>query len=262
MGVKRSQNAAPKKRAHVLGQPVDCVTMEEAVGLVRQAWTGNEVYHVVTANAEMIYSSNRDPELAQIIHSADLVTADGAGVVKASRLLGCPAPERVAGFDLMTECLKEAARFQVPIYLLGAHPDILGQALCRAKECYPGLQVVGSHHGYFDPGEQEKILSDIKKCRPGLLLVAMGVPRQEKWIKQHKKKLPPCAVIGVGGSFDVLAGKIRRAPLWVQKAGMEWLYRIIKEPYRIKRAPALPLFLLLVLLQAAGLKRFIQKDVT
>ena len=248
--------AGPTKRANVLGMPVDCVTMEQAVHLVRQAWRGDRVFHVVTANAEMIYSSNRDPALAEIIHSADLVTADGAGVVKASRLLGCPAPERVAGYDLMVECLKEAARQEVPVYLLGAHPDMMSQALCRAKECYPGLQVVGSHHGYFASDEQDHILNDINKSQPALLLVAMGVPRQEKWIDRHKQKLPPCAVIGVGGSFDVLAGKIRRAPLWIQKAGLEWLYRIVREPYRIKRAPALPLFLMLVLLQAAGLKRF------
>lgn len=259
MADEKALRLGDNRRVYVLGRPVDCLAMEQAVNLVRSAWQGRRVFHVVTANAEMIYSSIGDPELTKIIRSAEMVTADGAGVVKASRFLGCPAPERVAGYDLMVECLKEAAKGGVPVYLLGAHPDVLSLALCRAKECYPGLEVVGSCHGYFEAGEQERVLEDINRSSPALLLVAMGVPRQEKWIYHHKEKLPPCAVIGVGGSFDILAGKSRRAPLWMQRAGLEWLYRVLKEPYRLIRARVLPVFMFWVLLQAAGLKRF-KKD--
>ncbi len=256
MYVQKAGKKKQHKRATVLGSPVDCLTMAEAVSLACDAWRGNQVFHIVTANAEMIYAGTRDGELAKIIQAAELVTADGAGVVLASRLLACPAPERVAGYDLMVECLKKAARQQIPVYLLGAHPDVLPQALCQATDCYPGLRVVGSHHGYFQEKEEERILADIQRIRPALLLVAMGAPRQEKWIYRHKKALPPCTVMGVGGSFDVLAGKSRRAPLWMQKAGLEWFYRILKEPNRLLRARVLPVFLIYVLLQAVGLKRF------
>jgi len=243
-------------RVDVLGMPVDCLTMEQATSQVCHAWQGDKVFHVVTANAEMIYTSMHDPELAEIIRSAQLVTADGAGVVKASRLLGCPAPERVAGYDLMLKCLEKAARNNAPVYLLGAHPDVLNQARQRAEKLFPGLSVAGARDGYFKEEEQKQILEEICACGPALLLVAMGVPRQEKWIYEHKEKLPPCAVIGVGGSFDVLAGKSRRAPLWMQRAGLEWLYRVYREPRRLIRVRILPLFLAWVLLQAAGLKRF------
>ncbi len=255
----RQQNGLPsagRRRVSVLGSPVDCLTMVETVQLVRQAWQKKQLLHVVTANAEMVHAGTRNRQLGEAIRSADLVTADGAGVVAASRLLGCPAPERVAGYDLMLECLQEAAREGVTVYFLGADPEVLERSLHRAVESYPGLRVVGSSHGYFGEQEEKRILGEIRGCRPGLLLVAMGVPRQEKWIYKHKEKLPPCVVIGVGGSFDVLAGKTSRAPFWMQRVGLEWFYRILKEPRRLLRARALPAFMLGVLLQAAGYRRF------
>jgi N-acetylglucosaminyldiphosphoundecaprenol N-acetyl-beta-D-mannosaminyltransferase len=198
----------------------------------------------------MLYRCRTDKILAESVAAADLVTADGAGVVLASRILGSPLPRRVAGFDLMSECLKEAARRSVPVYFLGSHPQVLQQAMARARDCYPGLNVGGGQHGYFREEEDEQILAEVCLLKPLLLLVAMGVPKQEKWIYRHKEKLPPCAAIGVGGSFDVLAGKARRAPEWMQKAGLEWLYRFLKEPSRFRRVALLPLFLLAVFGQA------------
>ncbi|MDO9533784.1 MAG: WecB/TagA/CpsF family glycosyltransferase [Bacillota bacterium] len=240
----------------ILGSPVNSLTLEETVQALGSAWAEDRqrVAHVVTANAEMLYQSSKDKELAEIIEAAEIVTADGAGVVLASRILGSPVPERVAGFDLMVECLKEASRTSVPIYFLGAEPHILNKAVANARELFPGLNVVGSHHGYFRDGEDESILDEIYSLKPCLLLAAMGVPRQEKWIYRNKKKLPPCVAMGVGGSFDVLAGKSRRAPLWMQRAGLEWFYRVIKEPYRLGRTAVLPAFLFAVLNQAAHRK--------
>ncbi len=236
---------------HILGLPVSRLSMRQAVQKICSAWkTGDKTYHVVTANAEMLYRCRKDKILAGIVAAADMVTADGAGVVLASKLLGRPVPQRVAGFDLMTECLKEAALGSIPVYFLGSHPRVLRQAVAKAREYYPGLNVVGSHHGYFAEEDDAGILREICLRKPSLLLVAMGVPKQEKWIFRYKEKLPPCVAIGVGGSFDVLSGKTRRAPLWMQKAGLEWLYRFLKEPSRLGRVALLPLFLLAVIIQA------------
>jgi len=236
-------------RIRILGRPVDCLTGDAAVGRIMRAWKEKTFLHVVTANAEMIYQSTRDGELAAIIEEAGLVTADGIGVVLASRLLGRPVPERVAGYDLMLECLKQAARQKVPVFFFGARPEVLQEAVAAAVRRFPGLRVVGSRDGYFGEEEEEGIARLISQQKPGLLLVAMGVPKQEKWIFRFRDMLPPCVAIGVGGSFDVLSGKVRRAPSWVQRAGLEWLYRIAREPSRLKRAANLPLFLLSVLLQ-------------
>ncbi|HHU77239.1 MAG TPA: WecB/TagA/CpsF family glycosyltransferase [Firmicutes bacterium] len=236
-------------RVRILGRPVDCLTRDAALGKIMQAWRGKKFFHVVTANAEMIYRSTHDDMLAKVIEEAELVTADGIGVVLASRLLGRPAPERVAGYDLMISCLEQASRQNIPVFFLGARPEVLQKAVAAAVTRFPGLQVAGSRDGYFLPGEEEEVASQVSSRRPGLLLVAMGVPKQEKWISRFGDKLPPCVVMGVGGSFDVLSGKARRAPAWVQKAGLEWLYRIVREPSRLKRAMDLPLFLLAVLAQ-------------
>jgi len=248
-----SRSKGGHRIVRILGSPVNSLTLKETVRVLSSAWGAErqKVSHVVTANAEMLYQSSKDKELAEIIEAAEIVTADGAGVVLASRILGSPVPERVAGFDLMVECLKEASCTSVPVYFLGAEPDVLKKAIENARELFPGLNVVGSHHGYFREGEDGAILDEIASLKPCLLLAAMGVPRQEKWIKQNRDKLPPCVAMGVGGSFDVLAGKAQRAPLWMQRAGLEWLYRVIKEPYRLGRTAVLPAFLLAVLFQAA-----------
>lgn len=242
--------AVDSARVNILGRPVSCLTMTQSVALLRRKWQGKNFFHVVTANAEMLYSSLRDKELAKIIDSAGMVTADGAGVVLASRILGCPLPERVAGYDLMLECLQEAAGSNLPVYFLGAEPHVLNKALDNATQNFPGLRLVGGHHGYFQEKDDLRIIEEINFLQPDLLFVALGVPKQEKWIHCYKNKLPPCVVIGVGGSFDVLAGKARRAPFWMQRAGMEWLYRILKDPSRYKRVAVLPHFMFLVFWEA------------
>ena len=244
---------AAKKRAAricILGRPVDCLTAEQAAAEISLAWERKAFFHVVTANAEMLYQSTRDRALAAVIEEAELVTADGIGVVLASRLLGRPVPERVAGYDLMLKCLEMAAQRGIPVFFFGARPGVLQDAVLAASCRFSGLQVVGSRHGYFKEEEEEGIARQISLQEPGLLLVALGVPKQEKWISRFRGILPTCTVIGVGGSFDVLSGKVRRAPGWVQRAGLEWLYRIFREPSRLKRAANLPFFLLSVLRQA------------
>lgn len=238
------------RRVNILGVPVDRLVLQSALKIVCRAWDEGRFLHVVTANAEMIYQCRQDRELREIIRAAELVTADGAGVVLASRILGGAVPERVAGFDLMLACLKEAARAGRPLYFLGSRQSVLEQAAAKVREDYPGIKLAGCHHGYFQESEEDALFAEICSLRPALLLVALGVPKQEKWIARYRKKLPPCVVIGVGGSFDVLAGKARRAPLWMQRMGLEWFYRLLKEPSRLGRTVALPLFLLAVFRQA------------
>ncbi len=243
-------------RIRILNRPVNVLSMDQAVAAVRRAWEAEEACQVVTANAEMLYASLQDRELARILEDAELVTADGAGVLLAARMCGFSLPERVAGFDLMLACLQEAAREGVPVFFLGSSPEVLQQALLRMHECCPGLNIAGSHHGYFNDVEGEAIVAQIRARRPRLLFVALGAPRQEKWIYRHKDKLPPCVAIGVGGSLDVLAGKVRRAPRWMQRAGLEWFYRLLREPSRLHRMSAIPLFLLKV----AGRRLFKNKE--
>jgi len=236
-------------RIRILGLPVDALTMEEAAARIIRAWEGQQPFHVVTANLEILYSGLKDGEMARLLEGAELVTADGAGVLLAARICGSPLPARVAGFDLTLNCLQEAAQRAAPVYFLGAQPAVLQQALARAKELFPGLQIAGSHHGYFSDGEADAVAAEIRSRQPRLLCVALGTPRQEKWIFRHKEKLPPCVAIGVGGSFDVLAGRVRRAPRWMQQAGLEWLYRLLRQPSRLRRVSVIPIFLLMVLWQ-------------
>ncbi len=233
-------------RIRILDRPVNVLSMNQAVAAVRRAWEGEEARQVVTANAEMLYASLQDGELARVLEEAELVTADGAGVLLAARMCGFSLPERVAGFDLMLACLQEAAREGVPVFFLGSSPEVLQEALLRMRRLFPGLIIAGSHHGYFNDGEGETIVAQIRSRQPRLLFVALGAPRQEKWIFRHKDMLPPCVAIGVGGSLDVLAGKARRAPRWMQQAGLEWFYRLMREPSRLRRMSVIPLFLIKV----------------
>jgi len=251
--MKQQESAEKKfKRIRVLERPIDALTQEEALEIIRRDWKNRDrVMHIITANPETIYCCSRDQTLEQCMEEAEMVTADGSGVVLASRLMGSPLPQRVAGYDLMRRALVEAEQLEIPVFLLGAEPQVLRQAVEKIKNEHPALTLAGSHHGYFREEEEEAILREITAARPGLLLVAMGVPRQERWIWRYKKKLPPCVAIGVGGSFDILAGKTKRAPLWMQKSGMEWLYRLTREPRRLRRiALILPLFLFKVTLRS------------
>ncbi len=236
-----------RDRIRILDRPVNVLNMEQAVARVRRAWGKGKVCQVVTANVEMLHTSLQDQELARILEEAELVTADGAGVLLAARMGGSSLPERVAGFDLMLACLQEAAREGVPVFFLGARPQVLQEALLKISQRFPGLTIAGSHHGYFQDKQGEAIVNQIRVRKPRLLFVALGSPRQEKWIYEYLDRLPPCVAIGVGGSLDVLAGKARRAPAWMQRAGLEWFYRLLQEPSRLRRMSVIPLFLLKVL---------------
>lgn len=200
---------------------------------------------VVTANPELVMAANRDPKYLQILQEADYITPDGIGVVIASKLLKTPLKERVAGFDLMNALLKHAAEKGLKVYLLGAKEETLDKAYDKMKEQLPKLNIVGRHHGYFDISD-ERMVDEIAKLQPDLVFVALGFPKQEYWIHQHLHRFQKGLFMGIGGSFDVWAGEMKRAPqLWIN-LHMEWLYRLLKQPTRWRRMLVLPQFLLKV----------------
>ncbi len=236
----------PLKQVEILGVKVNSLTMAQAVEAVQQFIAEKKVALVATANAEMLMRSTQDEELKDILNQADLVVPDGAGTVWAAGHLGEPMPERVAGFDLAQELMREAPARGDRIYFFGSAPGVADKAKAKAEELYPGIQVVGTRNGFFTEADEPGIIAEIKAARPDILLAALGVPKQEKWLKKHMQELQVPVSIGVGGTLDVMAGVMERAPLWMQKAKLEWLFRGLKQPSRAGRLLALPKFVLKV----------------
>ena len=167
---------------------------------------------------------------------------DGAGTVWAAHHLGHEMPERVAGYDLAQQLLKRAPEKDRRVFFFGSAPGVAEKAKQKAEAVYPGIRVVGTRNGYFSEADEQEIIREIRAAKPDLLLAALGVPKQEKWLKKHKDELEVPVSIGVGGTLDVMAGTAKRAPLWVQKAKLEWLFRGLLQPKRAGRLLALPKF--------------------
>jgi len=193
---------------------------------------GRPAQHVAI-NAAKLVAMQRDADLREIVAGCDLVSADGQAVVWASRLLGDPLPARVAGIDLMHELLGLSERKGYRVFVLGAKNDVLEQAVANAREMYPGLQLAGARDGYFDDDEAATVAEEIRAAAPDILFVAMPSPKKEYWLARYGKLIGVPFVMGVGGAVDVLAGQTRRAPRWLQRAGLEWLYRLLQEPRRM-----------------------------
>ena len=237
-------------RVDVLGVQVDRVSMNEALSIIEKYIEKRHPQLIVTANAEMVMSAQRNAVFRDIMNKAGLVLPDGAGVVWASRVYGTPVPERVAGYDTVQKLLALSANKGYKIFCLGASPGIAAAAIDEAKKKYPELQCVGVQDGYFDNAIEAELISKIAAVKPDILLCALGSPRQEEWIFANMATLNVPVSIGVGGTFDVMAGKVKRAPLWMQKAGLEWLFRLAQQPKRFFRMLALPHFVLRVYLSA------------
>lgn len=237
------------KTVDVFGVSISKITMEEARVKVREFVKSNQFHSIYTPNPEIIMLAKKDASFHQILEEADLVVPDGIGVVIASKIKkGEKLPERVAGYDLVQNTMKDAVKEGYKYYFFGSKPGISEKAAIKMRETYPGIQIVGTRDGYFKPEDEEKIIEDINKSGANILLVALGAPKQEKWIEAHKHLLPNIRVaIGVGGSFDVMSGNVKRAPLAFQKLGLEWFYRLLQEPTRFKRMLVLPEFLIKVI---------------
>ena len=234
------------ERVNILGVDVDAVTMAEAVDVVRRAMDTRAGVMVATANAEMLMRATHDEELRRILNASALVVPDGAGTVWAARHLGHAMPERVAGYDLAQELLRCAPAEGRRVYFFGSAPGVAEKAKAKAEQLYPGIEIVGVRNGFFSPADNTAIIAEIRAACPDLLLVALGVPKQEKWIAAHLAELDVPVAIGVGGTLDVMAGVMKRAPHWMQKAKLEWLFRGLMQPKRAGRLLALPKFVLKV----------------
>ncbi len=188
---------------------------------------------VMTVNAAILCMMRRDPELATACRRGDLIVADGMSVVWTSRLAGAPFPERVAGADMMARLLEKASAHRLSIYLLGARPEVVDALVRLCAREYPGLTVAGARDGYFGPEDHEKIVKEIRRAAPHMLFVGMPSPFKEAWCERHRERLDVPVILGVGGTFDVLTGYVRRAPRLFQKVGMEWSWRLLMEPRKM-----------------------------
>lgn len=223
------------ERIEVLGCPVDALdlpaTVERCFTLIED---GGGAWQAST-NALKIDLCARDPRFAETLRASDIVSADGMPVVWASRLLGQPLPGRVNGTDLMHELLAAAEKRGLSVYVLGAREDVLERALSRLRSHHPQLQIAGGQHGYFAAEEEDDVVARVRSAGPALLLVAMPSPWKEEFLRRRIGDLGVGLAVGVGGSIDVLAGDRARAPLWMQRSGLEWLFRLAQEPRRMWR---------------------------
>lgn len=226
-------------RFGLLGTPIDRVTFDEALEKIEQAIASGQRALVCTPDTTAIWRAQRDRALREVYERASLVTPDGTGVVWAARLLGVPLRERVSGIDLLEKLFARGKALK--IFLLGAAPGIAERAAQRLSERYSDLQIVGTHHGYFE--KDNHIVELVRRARPDILLVGLGVPRQELWMLEHRAELDVAVMIGVGGCFDVWAGRLSRAPQRLRRWGLEWAYRVCQEPRRLARVSAIPLFI-------------------
>ncbi|MFT9039203.1 WecB/TagA/CpsF family glycosyltransferase [Schleiferilactobacillus harbinensis] len=229
-------------RINVLGMTFDNYTMAEFVDRLGRRLAKQEGTFIVTANPEIVMYAREHPEYQKLVDEADFVTADGIGVVKGAAMLGTPLKERVTGYDLMEKLLALAATEHYPVYFIGAKPGIAEQAAAKARQRFAGLDIVGTHDGYFPLGDAG-VTQQMTAAKPALVFAAMGYPRQEEFIAGMRRHLPDALFMGVGGSFDVLSGTVKRAPGWMQRAHLEWFYRLLKEPTRFKRMLILPRYL-------------------
>jgi N-acetylglucosaminyldiphosphoundecaprenol N-acetyl-beta-D-mannosaminyltransferase len=224
----------------LLGVRITPVGMEEALGCVRRFIAEGSPHMIVTSDATGVIRAQEDPELREIMDRADLVTADGQGVVLAARLLNVPIRERVSGVDMVQRLCEVATDTGRSVFLLGGAEGVADAAAEKLQAAVSGLQVAGTQNGYFTPEEEPAIIERIREAQPAVLFVAFGIPRQEKWIRAHMQELGVPVCIGVGGSFDVISGRLKRAPVWMRRCGLEWLYRVMQEPWRLPRLKSLP----------------------
>lgn len=219
----------------LFGIPVRALTMDQVLSIVGETITARERLLIGVVNAAKVVNMRRDESLGRAVLDADMILADGISVVWASRLLKRRLPERVPGIDLMLGMLEQGSRHGHRVYCLGATDDVLSEAVGAIVEKFPGAVVAGFHHGYFRPEDEPQIVADIRAARADILFVAMSSPRKEEFLARWYGELGVPVCHGVGGSFDVLAGKVHRAPLVWQKLGLEWLYRVLQEPRRMWR---------------------------
>ena len=220
------------KRIEFLKAPMDIATMQETVSFIENRIEQKQFLQHVVVNVAKIVNMQKDPVLAESVKACEVINIDGMGVVFGARFLGHEVPERVAGVDLFHELLAMSAKRDFPVFLLGATEEVVSKTVSKVKAQNPNLNIAGYNDGYFWDDE-EAVVTKIRESGAKLLFVAITSPKKENFINKWQDKLGVDFVMGVGGKFDVVAGKVKRAPQWMQKAGLEWLYRVIQEPGRM-----------------------------
>ena len=228
-------------RVDVLGVAFDNVSLTQAVDRAMALLEEEGPHLAVTPNPEMVQRAGKDPEFARILAGADLVIPDGIGVIYAAKILGRPLKERVPGIDFASALMDRMAQTGRRLYLLGAAPGVAEQAAENLRAAHPGLVICGTHDGYFQ--EDGPVAEDIREKGADVVFVCLGFPKQEKWMAANGAAAGARLYVGLGGSLDGFAGKVERAPEGFQKLGLEWLYRLMRQPSRIGRMAKLPLFL-------------------
>lgn len=234
------------EKIDILGVSLHPVNMSESLDIIETFIEEKTPHLVVTLGTEMTMMARKDKELKDVINKTHLVVPDTAGIVWSASVLHGKKIKKVAGIDLLQKLAERGAQKGYAFYFLGSQEGVAEKAAENLRERYPSLNIAGTHHGYFR-GKDEEVIEEIKKVKPDILIIAMGVPSQEKWAYKNLEKLAVPVSIGVGGSFDVLSGKLDRAPAWMIKLNIEWLYRLYREPSRFMRMMALPHFVILIL---------------
>lgn len=228
-------------RIDVMGVGFDSLTMDEAVARARDLMAERRAAYVVTPNPEIVMLCRDDPAAMQAVQGADLVLPDGIGVIYGAKILGTPLRAKLPGIDFASALMAQMGQEGKSVFLLGAKPGIADAAAEKMRERFPGLVIAGTNDGYFQ--DDDPVVEKINAAQPDLLLVCLGAPKQELFMKRHQNDLSCRLMIGLGGSLDSFAGTVKRAPKWMIKANLEWLYRLYKEPKRFGRMLRLPKYL-------------------
>lgn len=248
-------------RINLFNIPVDALTMQETLLLIENAIDQNDPIHHVVVNAAKMVNAQKDLTLRESIVNCDIINADGQAVVWASKILNQPLPERVAGIDVMEQLVKLSAKKNYKIYFLGAKEEVVEKVVSNYTLAY-GKQIIAGHrNGYFSEEEENDIAYEISQCKPDILFVAMSSPKKEIFLNKYKDLIRAPFIMGVGGSFDVVSGLVKRAPRWMQQSGLEWLYRVYQEPRRMWKRYLITNSKFIRLLISARLKMaFAKKD--
>jgi N-acetylglucosaminyldiphosphoundecaprenol N-acetyl-beta-D-mannosaminyltransferase len=241
------------ERLHILGVPVDAATFDSLLAAIA-GWieAGDGPYQICTVSPEFVMIAQDDPAFMRVLHQADLCVPDGVGLLFAARYLGHPLPERVTGSDGVPVIAAQAAQRGWSLFLLGAAPGVAEQAAARLVADNPGLYIAGTYAGSPHPDDEDAIIDRVNASGADILFVAYGAPRQDKWIARNRDRLRVPVAMGVGGTFDFLAGTVPRAPRWMRKLALEWLYRLYKQPWRWRRMLRLPRFVWAVMVSKKG----------
>jgi len=245
--IKKNLDEKTNKKLNriLLGEiPLNIISLEETLQYIEDIITEDKKYNqIVTLNSLMYNFTFKDIELKECIKNASLVIPDSIGICIACFILSGYKLKRIPGIDLMLYLCEKAEKNKWKIFLLGTKPEVIPETALNLKKFFPNLNIAGFHHGFFDKKEEEEIVKEIENTKPNILFVGLDISRQEKWIYRNLKKLQVNIAMGVGGSFDVISGKLNRAPILFRKAGLEWFYRFLQEPSRIRRIKDLPVFI-------------------